>query len=262
MSILDKIIVQKIHEVEANRAQLRIADLEEGVFFKRRCFSLAKSLKAEGSNGIIAEIKRRSPSKGEIHPGLDVVEVAQGYAQAGVAGISVLTDGPYFGGGGEDLVEVREKLELPILRKDFIVDEYQIAEAKAMGADAILLIAAVLAPWEVMRFSSIAESLGMEVLLEIHNEKELEESLRFDPHVKMIGVNNRNLNNFQVNLETSFSLVEKIPDRYVKVAESGIKEPNTVRQLREAGFQGFLIGEHFMREADPSRACAEFIQKL
>jgi indole-3-glycerol phosphate synthase len=262
MNILDKIVVQKIHEVEKNRALLKIVDLEEGVFFKRNCISLAKRLKQPGNSGIIAEIKRKSPSKGEIHPILDVVEVAKGYAEAGASGISILTDKTFFGGRGEDLVEVREQLHLPILRKDFIVDEYQIAEAKAMGADVILLIAAVLAPWEIFRFSSIAESLGLEVLLEVHNERELEASLSQNPHIQMIGVNNRDLTSFEVKLETSFSLAEKIPDRYVKVAESGINNPNTVRQLKEAGFQGFLIGEHFMKHAEPHRACKDFIEKL
>lgn len=262
MNILDKIVVHKIREVEINRSELRIADLEEGVFFKRRCISLAKRLRQTESSGIIAEIKRKSPSRGEIHPSLNVAEVASGYADAGVAGISILTDKTFFGGSGEDLVEVREQLQLPILRKDFIIDEYQIAEAKAMGADVILLIASVLAPWEITRFSAIAEALGMEVLLEIHNERELEASLSLDPHVQMIGVNNRDLTTFKVDIERSFSLAEKIPNQYIKVAESGINNPNTVKQLREAGFQGFLIGEHFMKQDEPHRACKEFIDNL
>lgn len=262
MNILDKIVVHKIREVESNRSKLRISDLEEGVFFKRRCISLAKRLRKPDSSGIIAEIKRKSPSKGDIHTSVNVGEVAAGYEKAGVSGISILTDKTFFGGSGEDLVEAREKLQLPILRKDFIVDEYQIAEAKAMGADVILLIASVLAPWEVTRFSTIAESLGMEVLLEVHNEKELEESLGLDPHVKMIGVNNRDLSSFKVDVDRSFSLAEKIPDRYIKVAESGINNPNIVRQLKEAGFQGFLIGEHFMKHAEPHKACQDFINHL
>lgn len=262
MNILDKIVVHKIREVESNRSELSISDLEEGVFFKRTCYSLSNRLRNAESSGIIAEIKRKSPSKGEIHSDLHVADVAKGYANAGVSGISILTDKTFFGGGGEDLVEVREQLQLPILRKDFIVDEYQIAEAKAMGADVILLIAAVLAPWEIVRFSTIAGSLGLEVLLEVHNEEELERSLSMDPHVQMVGVNNRNLHSFQVSLDTSFSLAEKIPSDYVKVAESGINNPNAVRQLKEAGFQGFLIGEHFMKQDEPHKACADFIGSL
>jgi len=151
---------------------------------------------------------------------------------------------------------------VPVLRKDFIVDIYQIPEAKAMGADVILLIAAVLAPWEVARFSSIASSLGMEVLLEVHNEEELESSLSLDPQVHMVGVNNRDLTTFQVSVETSLSLASKIPDRYVKVAESGISKPETVHELKQAGFQGFLIGEHFMSQPQPHKACEAFISKL
>jgi indole-3-glycerol phosphate synthase len=262
MNILEKIAYAKVREIESNRKKLPIRDLEESIFFKRPCISLRKALTQPGSSGIIAEIKRQSPSRGVIHADAQVAEIGKGYRDAGAAGISVLTDQEFFGGSGEDLVAVREAVDIPILRKEFIVDDYQVAEAKAMGADVVLLIAALLSPWEVMRLSSIAESIGMEVLLEVHNQQELEQSLSLNPRVHLLGVNNRNLQDFSVDIETSLRLAEMIPSQYVKVAESGISDPQKVLSLREAGFQGFLIGEHFMRGGQPHAICADFISQL
>lgn len=246
----------------ASRQEISFFDLEESVYFHRECISLKKALTADGTSGIIAEFKRKSPSKGVISESPSLEKIAKGYQDGGAAALSILTDQEFFGGNGEDLVEARELVKIPILRKEFVVEAYQITEAKAMGADAVLLIAAILTPYEVMRFAGIAESLGMECLLEVHNEKELDACLSMDPHVQLIGVNNRNLKDFSVNQETSIKLASKIPDQYVKIAESGISDPEGVKRLKDAGFQGFLIGEHFMKDDHPGKACQAFITEV
>ena len=211
------------------------------------------------TSGIIAEFKRRSPSKGWINQGADVASIATGYEEAGASAMSILTDGSYFGGALDDLERARGLVSIPILRKDFIVDEYQLIEAKAYGADAILLIAAAISTEECYKFASMAHYLDLEVLLELHSEKELE---YVNSHVDMVGVNNRNLGTFHTDIENSFRLVELLPGELVKVSESGIDSVETIRELKKVGYQGFLIGEQFMRSDDPSQALAEFIKSL
>src|SRR5690606_32941 len=201
-----------------------------------------------------------SPSKSTINHNLNVQDVAKGYENAGVCGMSVLTDLKYFGGALDDLLLARASCNLPLLRKEFIIDEYQILEAKAHGADVILLIAAVLDREEIRKFSELAKSLDLEVLLEVHNLEELETSIF--PGIEMIGVNNRNLKTFDVNIEISKNLSENIPDDFIKVSESGISSPEVIKDLRNYGYKGFLVGENFMKTSDPGASASEFIKDL
>lgn len=225
---------------------------------ERESFSLSESI-VKGS-GIIAEFKRRSPSKQVINHRSSIIDVVRGYEKAGVSGISVLADTKYFGGALDDLIQARDQVDVPLLRKEFIIDPYQIFEAKAYGADAVLLIAAVLRPEEVTAFSATARELGLEVLLEIHSEAEL---LRSDlTHIDLVGVNNRNLKTFEVSLETSKELGPKIPDNKVKISESGISSVGAIRALKHYGYKGFLIGENFMRTEDPAAASSQFLKEL
>ncbi|QCW99212.1 indole-3-glycerol phosphate synthase TrpC [Aggregatimonas sangjinii] len=259
MNILDKIIADKRKEVDLKKSLIPASQLEASALFDRDTFSLAKALR-DSSTGIIAEHKRRSPSKSTINQDTNVGQVARGYQKAGVCGMSVLTDIKYFGGSLEDLVLARASVTIPLLRKEFIIDEYQVLEAKAHGADVILLIAAVLSRAEIKIFSELAKSLDMEVLLEVHNKTELQKSIM--PSLDMLGVNNRNLKTFEVSLETSKTLSELIPDDFVKVSESGISTIDAITDLKPYGYQGFLIGENFMKTADPGKSAAEFIQKI
>ena len=259
MNILDKIVANKRKEVNLKKSLITQSQLEASVMMERTSISLAEVLRKSNS-GIIAEHKRRSPSKSVINQSLSVQDVAKGYADAGVCGISVLTDGKYFGGSLDDLVLARASTNIPILRKEFIIDEYQIVEAKAYGADVILLIAAILSKEEIKTLSELAQGLGLDVLLEVHNEEELEKSLM--PSLDMLGVNNRNLKSFEVDLEISKSLSKKIPDDFVKVSESGISSVEAIRELKEFDYQGFLIGENFMKTDDPGKNAAEFINRL
>ena len=259
MSILDKIVADKIKEVALQKTLVSYSDLELSALFDRPSNSLAKALKKSDS-GIIAEHKRRSPSKSVINEKLSIDEVSIGYENAGVSGMSVLTDEKYFGGTLNDLVEARKHCNLPLLRKEFIIDEYQIIEAKANGANAILLISAILNKMEIKRFSEIAKTLQLDVLLEVHNESELTYSLM--PNIDMLGVNNRNLKTFDVHIETSKKLSKYIPDDFVKVSESGINSPETIKELKSYGFQGFLIGEHFMKTENPGESAKEFIKQI
>jgi len=258
MTILEKITADKIKEVALRKKLIPLSQLEQSVLFERKTTSLATALK-EGS-GIIAEHKRRSPSKSVINNSLSVQDVASGYENAGVSGMSVLTDGKYFGGSLDDLLLARASASFPLLRKEFIVDEYQIIEAKAYGADAILLIAATLSRKQIEQFSTFAKSLGLDVLCESHNEQELQNSIM--PSVDMLGINNRNLKTFEVSLETSKTLIKQIPDEFVKVSESGISSVEAIKELKPHGFQGFLIGENFMKTDDPGKSAREFIEQL
>ena len=244
MSILNKIITDKKREVLLKKTLVSFAQLENSKLFGSRTVSLSKNLRASTS-GIIAEHKRRSPSKGEINYNYSVEEVSKAYESAGACGISVLTDGKYFGGSLDDLLLARACVNVPLLRKEFIIDEYQILEAKAHGADAILLIAAVLTRNEIKKLSEFAQSLALEVLLEVHNLEEIEKSIL--PSLDMIGVNNRNLNTFEVSTTTSQELATHIPNDFVKVSESGIHALDTIIQLKSFGYQGFLIGENFTK---------------
>ncbi|MEM9866817.1 MAG: indole-3-glycerol phosphate synthase TrpC, partial [Bacteroidota bacterium] len=233
--------------------------LEASVLFGRNCPSLALALR-HSDTGIIAEHKRRSPSKQTINQNTNVGVVAKGYENAGICGMSVLTDIKYFGGSLEDLLLARASVSMPLLRKEFIIDEYQVLEAKAYGADVILLIAAVLSKAQIKSLSELAQDLGMEVLLEVHNQDELEKSLM--PSLNLLGVNNRNLKTFEVRLETSKSLAELIPNDFVKVSESGISSVEAITQLKGYGYQGFLIGENFMKTENPGASAQEFVQNL
>ncbi|MFC4690248.1 indole-3-glycerol phosphate synthase TrpC [Dokdonia genika] len=258
MTILDKITTDKIKEVALRKSLIPVSQLEQSVLFERATVSLAKAVR-EGS-GIIAEHKRRSPSKSVINNSLSVQDVASGYEQAGASGMSVLTDGKYFGGSLDDLLLARAAAQFPLLRKEFIVDEYQILEAKAYGADAILLIAATLSRKQIEQFSTFAKGLGLDVLCESHNEEELQKSIM--PSVDMLGINNRNLKTFEVSLETSKELIKQIPDEFVKVSESGISSVEAIKELKPHGFQGFLIGENFMKTDNPGESAATFIKQL
>lgn len=260
MTILDNIIARKRVEVAQAKANTPFSLLERNPLFSRECHALRASILDPAKNGIIAEYKRASPSKGLINGSSSVEDVVIGYQTAGAAAVSVLTDADFFQGSLDDLVAARAALHIPLLRKEFMIDTYQIVEAKAHGADVILLIAAVLTPSEVKTLSEFAKSMGMNVLLEVHNRAELERSMVSS--VDAIGVNNRNLNDFSVSLDHSLELVSLIPEQFIKVSESGISDPSTIRSLREAGFQGFLIGENFMKTGDPAQAIKEFVKDL
>ncbi|NCO63004.1 MAG: indole-3-glycerol phosphate synthase TrpC [Flavobacteriales bacterium] len=259
MNILDKIVADKRIEVDLRKSLIPIKQLEHSVLFERETVSLANKLRLSQS-GIIAEHKRRSPSKSIINQNLNVFDVAEGYEAAGVCGISVLTDGKYFGGSLDDLLTARASCNLPLLRKEFIINPYQIAEAKAYGADVILLIASILTKNELKLFSELAKSLHLEVLLEVHNEEELHKSIM--PSVDMLGVNNRNLKTFEVSLEISKKLSQLIPNDFVKVSESGISTVESIKELQAFGYQGFLIGENFMKTDNAGESAKQFIKAL
>lgn len=258
MTILDKILADKVIEVANRKAVKSIDDLLKESGFTRQTLSLKQNLIASNS-GIISEFKRKSPSKGWIHQDADVTAVTYGYSQAGACGISILTDEIYFGGTPADVIAARPQVACPILRKEFVIDEYQLYEARAMGADLILLIAAALSPQQTKNLARKAHELNLEVLLEVHNEEELGHANEF---VDMLGVNNRNLKTFVTDVQVSFGLVNKIPSEFVKVSESGISAVETVRELRQVGYRGFLMGENFMKEAIPAEALKRFIQNL
>ena len=259
MTILDRIIADKKTEIEIKKTIIPISQLEQSVLFDRPQKSLKERL-CKSQSGVIAEHKRRSPSKAVINQSLNVQDVAKGYEQAGVCGMSVLTDTRYFGGNLDDLLLARASCEIPLLRKDFIIDTYQILEAKAYGADVILLIAAVLTQQQIKDLSLRAKELNLEVLLEVHNEAELYKALM--PSLDMIGVNNRNLKTFKVDLKNSQNLSNIIPDDFVKVSESGISSVEAINDLKHYGYQGFLIGENFMKSENPGQSAKDFIEIL
>lgn len=259
MTILDHIIVNKHKEVALKKTAFPVSILEQSPHFSQATNSLAKALRTSTS-GIIAEHKRRSPSKSVINENVLVQDVAKGYEIAGACGMSILTDTNYFGGSLDDLLMARGAASFPLLRKEFIVDPYQIFEAKAYGADAILLIAASLTQKQLIEFSTIAKSLELDVLLEVHNREELEKSII--PTVDMLGVNNRNLKTFEVSIDISKELSEFIPSEFIKVSESGISSVFTIKELQSYGFNGFLIGENFMKTEDPGKSAEAFINQL
>lgn len=260
MDILEKIIVYKGKEVAERKSLYPAKLLEKSIFFSTEKVSLKKYLLREDKVGIIAEIKRKSPSKGMIHEFVSIEQTSISYMQGGASALSILTDTEFFGGKNEDLTIARKFNFCPILRKDFVIDEYQIIEAKSIGADAILLIAAALTPGRLLELAQFAKSLGLEVLMEVHNREELEKHL--NDSLDVVGVNNRNLKTFEVSVNTSIELAESIPDKFVKISESGISDPETVVKLMSHGYQGFLIGEYFMSHSRPGAACAEFIKKI
>lgn len=260
MDILETIVAAKRKEIEPFKAKSPIERFEkDGFFWKIRTRSLVQSLLMPGSTGIIAEFKRKSPSKGWFKTKeLEVEPVVVAYNKS-AAGISVLTNDEFFGGDLDDLIQAKVVSDIPVLRKDFIIDKWQIAEAKAFGADVILLIAACLTPEEVKDFATYTRAIGMESILEIHNEEELG---HICDEVDLVGVNNRNLKTFEVNIETSLNLIDKIPSGKPAISESGISSADAIVTLKKAGFKGFLIGETFMKEADPTIAFADFINQL
>ncbi len=260
-TILDTIIAAKKKEIEKYKPLSSIERFkQDGFFWQFSNRSLVQSLLAPGSTGIIAEFKRKSPSKGWFKTKeLEVEPVVKAYNTLGAAGISVLTDEEFFGGDLDDLIQTKVVSDIPVLRKDFIVDPWQIAEAKAFGADVILLIAACLSVAEVKSLAAYAKSIGLEVLLEIHNEEEL---AHICDEVDMVGVNNRNLKTFEVDINISLELINKIPASKPAVAESGISNVETIVTLKQAGFKGFLIGETFMKEPHPGKAFEEFVSDL
>ncbi|MCP9612913.1 indole-3-glycerol phosphate synthase TrpC [Coprobacter tertius] len=258
MNILDTIISEKKKEIIRQQEAFGTELLLESEQIQRKTFSMSRSIR-ESASGIIAEFKRRSPSKGWIHPHANVIDVVTGYEKAGAAASSILTDEVFFGGMPGDLVQARQQVKIPLLRKDFIIDEYQIYQAKAIGADAILLIASAISRKECKRFATLAHQLGLEVLLELHDIAELDYA---DCEADMIGVNNRDLTTFETKIDHSFEMIKHLPSSALCISESGISDPNVVFSLRQAGFEGFLMGENFMKHEDPQSALANFIGQL
>jgi len=258
-TILDTIVAHKQKELIARKKSINSKQLEQMPLFVSETISLSKNLRSSTS-GILAEFKRRSPSKPEINSSISVEQVALGYQEAGVSGMSILTDSHFFGGSLNDMEIARKNIQIPILRKEFILDEFQLLEAKAYGADVILLIAAILSKNEIISLSQFAKSLEMEVLLEVHNEAEIHKSIMSS--IDIVGVNNRNLNTFITDIQTSKNLSELIPKEFVKISESGIDDILAVKDLQAYGYKGFLIGEHFMKTKDPGKSVKLFIQKL
>lgn len=260
MNILDTIKAQKLKEVASLKEQFSTSFLEEQPFFNAATHSLKKAIESSVTGGIIAEFKRKSPAKGNINLDANVVEVTQGYANATVSGLSVLTDVNFFGARTNDFELVRKNNTIPMLRKDFIVDEYQIIQSKAMGTDVILLIAKILTKKQLQSYTNLAHELGLEVFLETQNEEEILDNL--DLNFDLIGINNRNLNSFEVSVENSIKLAQLLPKSSIKIAESGINSLETIQLLQANGFHGFLIGEYFMREENPSEKCRNLIRQL
>lgn len=258
-SILDKIIAHKRQEVAQKSELVPVKLLEQSIYFRTPVVSLSRYLTRPDKIGVIAEFKRKSPSKGDIHPYAQVEDVSIGYMQGGASALSVLTDFTFFGGKNADLQEARKFNFCPILRKDFIISEYQILEARSIGADAILLLASVLSAEEIRQYTAFSRSLGLEVLIEIHEEEHID---RVSPDAQVIGVNNRDLRNFSVDTQRSIDLLPLLPSEMVPVSESGLSQPETVVDLKQAGFRGFLIGEAFMATDRPGQACRQFIQDV
>ncbi len=258
MNILDTIITRKRKEVAEKKAAKTISELQYGPFFKNETLSFAEFLLREDKSGIIAEFKRQSPSKGVINNTSTVEDVTTSYAKYGASGISILTDEEFFGGSLDDLLAATIN-EVPLLRKDFIIDEYQLIESKAYGAEIILLIAACLTLAEVRSLSAFAKNIGLNVLLEIHNEQELGHICN---DVDVVGVNNRDLKTFKVDINRSIELGKLIPGNKIKISESGIDDVSTIHLLKEHGFKGFLMGEKFMKETNPGKAFQEFVKEL
>ncbi len=259
MKILDKIVRDKKLEVDKLSSNTSIKELESSRLFSRQCISLKDSI-LKSTGGIICEFKRRSPSNNNINYKSNVSEVVKGYQKAGAAGLSILTNKQYFDGDIKDIVEIRDISSIPILRKEFIISEYQIIEAKSIGSDAILLIASILSKEEIKNYSSLAKNIGLEVLFEIHDAEELEKiSVE---NIDIVGVNNRNLDTLEIDIQNSVDLYSKIPNSFVKISESGISKVESILKLREVGYQGFLIGENFMKTDDPFESAYNFIKKV
>ncbi|WP_460553388.1 indole-3-glycerol phosphate synthase TrpC [Ferruginibacter profundus] len=258
-NILEEVVEQRKAAVQQLKSIVPMQAWEMMPLYQRQCISLQQNLLDANGTGIIAEFKRASPSKGIINNDADIFDVVSGYELHGAAAASILTEPVYFKGNNDDIINIRASITIPILRKDFIFEEYQIAEAKAIGADVILLIAASLTPAEVKRLATFAIGIGLEVLLEIHTEEELE---HICDATTIVGINNRDLKTFTVDINRSIELGKKIPADKIKIAESGINNIETICTFKNAGFKGFLIGENFMKQPDPTIAFAEFVQQL
>ena len=258
--ILDRITAVKRQQVEQRKEQVPMRRLEKSLLFEREGYPLAAFLRDDSKSGVIAEFKRRSPSKGFIREGAKVEDIAPAYQAAGASAVSVLTETEFFAGADEDLSWARELLSIPVLRKDFVVDEYQIVEAKSLGADAVLLIAACLEPKKLKSFAQTAKSLGLSVLMEVHSREELLDNLH--DSIDVFGVNNRNLKTFEVSLDTSFDLLKELPRERARISESGLSRVEDLLVLRRAGYDGFLIGESFMKAENPGKAAHEFLKPL
>lgn len=258
-TILDEIVQQKRVEIALQKQKTPVYELMAAEGFKRKCFSAKESISRDGASGIIAEFKRKSPSKGIINDQVEPQDVVKAYEKADVSMVSVLTDEQFFGANPGDFAAARKVLNIPLLRKEFIVDPYQIYESKAMGADVILLIAAILTPQRCKDLAFIAKDLGMEVLLELHDESEFEHVNHF---VDLVGINNRNLKDFSVDTERSIRLAKRLPEQMIRVAESGLHSPEKVKEMREKGFQAFLMGEYFMKDEFPGEKCKELIESI
>lgn len=256
--ILSEIVAHKKNEVLIEKQKIPIDKLYKGINDTSKQRSLRHSLETS-STGIIAEFKRKSPSKGWIYQNAKAENIPQGYEKSGASALSILTDKTYFGGLSQDLISARECVSIPILRKDFTVDEYQIYQTKYWGADAILLIAAAISKKECKEFSRIAHNLQLEVLLEIHSEEELD---YLNEYIDILGVNNRNLGTFITDINQSFNISTKLPKSILWVSESGIHTPEAVKQLRQVGYKGFLIGEHFMKTHQPAMELSQFIKEI
>ena len=259
MKILDKIVEDKKIEINKLLSNSSISKLENSHLFSRKCISLKESIKNNNS-GIICEFKRRSPSNQNINYISSLSDVVSGYEEAGAAGLSILTNKKYFDGDTQDIIDIRDISNLPILRKEFIISEYQVIETKSIGSDAILLIASILSKEEIIGYSSLAKSIGLEVLLEIHSEDELYKISGDD--IDIVGVNNRNLDTLEIDLNNSIELYGKIPSKFVKISESGISEVESILKLKEVGYNGFLIGEKFMKTNNPMESAYNFIKKI
>lgn len=259
MDILSRIIKKKKIEIEDLKNSVSIADLEKSNLFNTKTKSLSDNIKQK-EIGIIAEHKRKSPSKSNINHQNSSKSIINGYDDGGAAGISFLTEKNFFDGSSYEFTEARRLTNLPMLRKDFIIDEYQVIESKSIGADAILLIAACLNSSEIINLSKLAKSFDLEVLIEIHDLEELNKSCI--DSIDIIGVNNRNLKTFNVNIETSLNLVDKIPSSFTKISESGLNNSYEIKKLKNSGFDGFLIGERFMKSSNPGEELSNFISKI
>ena len=259
MNILEKIVLEKRKQVNEEKQLFPVELLQRSIYYKSDCVSLKKYLMREDKNGIIAEIKKKSPALGAINPYIKVEKLSIGYMQAGASALSVLTDKKFFGGSNADLTTARKYNFCPVLRKDFVIDEYQVIEARSIGADVILLIAAILDKEQIAQFTELAHILGMEVILELHAESELE---KINNKIDIFGVNNRNLETMQIDISTSKSMARHIPSGFMKISESGIEDPKIVLELKQLGYNGFLIGSFFMKHPEPEKACAAFIQQI
>lgn len=257
MNILDTIIERKKQEILDSKSKISLQQLKESEFFGRTTYSLKETIQSK--SGIIAEFKRKSPSKGIINDKVSPLEVVSEYEKFGASAVSILTDQDFFGGSFNDILSVRKSVNIPILRKDFMIDEYQFFEAKSMGADVILLIAASLSPNQVSEFTELAHQLDLEVLLEIHTEEEL---LHINKNIDIVGINNRNLKDFKVDLQHSVNLKNQLPYDILSIAESGIYSEEDFKFLKEKGFNGFLMGEYFMKNENPGNKFKEFVSRV